>query len=141
MGRGCAVRPGVWLAVLVGALVQGCSAPDGSLGQRIFRDGEGDSGRLAYQQGPGWLARGRFGCVVCHGEDGAGRFVQAGQVAGAAPPITAEALAARGYDRAALRRAIADGVAPDGRLFSYYMPRWQMREPEMQALLDFLARL
>lgn len=119
----------------------GCSGPDSDLGERIYRDGRGEQGVLSYRQGPRWLAHGNFGCVTCHGKDGQGRVVQAGSIAGSAPPVTRAALRDRGYDDAGLRRAIIDGIAADGRTFSYYMPRWQLSEPEWQALLDYLAGL
>ena len=114
-----------------------CSGPEVAPGERIYLTGEGHDGRVAYRRGPRWLSRGQFGCAVCHAADGAGRFVQAG----AAPAITARALAARGYDAAALSRAIRDGVAADGRALSYYMPRWQLDTAEMHALLAHLDGL
>jgi len=137
--------PGYPLRVLLPAVMAlvtvACSGPEVAPGERIYLTGEGHDGRVAYRQGPRWLSRGQFGCAVCHGADGAGRFVQAGQAAGAAPAITARALAARGYDAAALSRAIRDGVAADGRELSYYMPRWQLDAAEMQALLAHLDGL
>lgn len=119
----------------------GCERPGDPLGRQIYNSGKGQQGRVAYTQGPGWLARGSFGCATCHGDEGQGRFVQAGLAAGAAPPLTADALRARAYDEARLRRAITDGVAADGREMSYYMPRWRLGERELQALVDHLATL
>lgn len=129
------------LPALMTLLVSACGGPEGSLGERIYLTGEGRDGSVVYSQGPRWLSHGRFGCATCHATDGAGRFVKTGQAAGAAPAITAAVLAARGYDAATLSRAIRDGVAADGRVFSYYMPRWQLDATEMQALLSHLERL
>ena len=95
-----------WLTLLSAAWqLSGCGGLDATPGARIFHDGVGERGRLVFDQGPGWLRRGAFGCAVCHGAAGEGRSVRAGQAAGAAPAITAAALVARGYDAAALRTA------------------------------------
>lgn len=118
-----------------------CSPPPEDLGERIYQQGFGAGGRIAYEQGPGWLRMARAGCAACHGRDGQGLAMRAGDARGAAPPLTAEYLAARGYERDSLGRAITRGIAPDGREFSYYMPRWRLDERELGALLDYLARL
>ena len=62
-------------------------------------------------------------------------------IAAAAPPVSDRVLRARGYDRAALQRAITEGVSVEGRVFSYYMPRWQLGAVELEALLDHLQTL
>ena len=136
------MKRSLWL-ILLGAAWQlsACGGLDDDPGARIFRDGVGGQGRLAYDQGPDWLRRRSFGCAVCHGVAGEGRSVRAGQASGAAPAITAAELAARGYDAPALRVAIRDGRGPDGRVFSYYMPRWRLDDGDMQALMDYLSRL
>lgn len=127
----------VILAILVGA----CGNPETTLGERIYLAGEGRQGRIVYSQGPGWFALGQFGCASCHAADGNGRLVQAGKVAGRVPPITARALAARGYDAMALRRAIQEGVSVEGRTLGYYMPRWQLDAAEMRALIVHIEQL
>lgn len=133
-----------WLAVLLaGASLLTLSACERvySLGEGIFHEGRGENGRLAYSQGPEWLARGEFGCATCHGVDGSGRFVRAGGAAGSAPPITGKALSARGYDREKLRRALFEGVTSDGKSMNAYMPRWSMSDDEFEALAALLAEL
>lgn len=132
---------GILLLVLLLPLILACEQDPRELGERIYHSGTGLDGRLAYQQGPGWLRHTRHGCAVCHGPAGQGKVVRAGEVTGAAPAVTADALRARGYDATSLRRVIRDGVSPEGRALHYYMPRWQLQEPEMQALLDYLGRL
>lgn len=128
--------------VLVTGLALGACLPTGeNAGERLFRHAEGSGGSLAYSQGPDWLARGRFGCATCHGPDGRGRQVRVGSVSGAAPPIDAASLAARGYDRQRLRRAVVDGFDPAGRPFHYYMPRWDIGDQDFAHLADYLARL
>ena len=130
-------------ALLVGmlALGAGCEPAAPSLGEQIYRDGVGVSGRLQYSQGPDWLRFAGPACLVCHGERGQGLTVQAGDVTGAAPAITWRALEARGYDEAAFGRALRSGVDPHGREFIAYMPRWDLDEAELQALVAYLKAL
>lgn len=129
------------IAFLAVALAGGCGRGEESLGQGIYHDGVGASGRLAYSQGPDWLRFVTEGCAVCHGGAGEGLVVKAGDVTGAAPALTRAALAERGYDGQALRRAITSGVAPGGRVLQAYMPRWSMSEAELDALLAYLDTL
>lgn len=131
------------VALLVGmlALCAGCKPGGPSLGEQIYRDGVGASGRLQYSQGPEWLRFAGPACLVCHGERGQGLTVQAGEVTGAAPAISWTALEQRGYDEASFRRALLTGVDPHGREFIDYMPRWQMGEAETDALIEYLRGL
>lgn len=129
------------LPVLLCLGLLGCGPSPEQLGERIYQAGVGAGGRLAYDQGPGWLQMARGGCAVCHGREGQGLAMRAGDASGAAPPLTPGYLAARGYDRASLARAITRGVDPQGRVFGYYMPRWRLGDRELEALLDYLARL
>jgi mono/diheme cytochrome c family protein len=128
----------LWIAA---AMLAGCGRGAEALGRQIYHEGVGADGRLGYSQGPEWLSFADAGCAVCHGQAGQGLVVQAGDVTGAAPPLTRAALAERGYDPAALRRAITEGVDHFGREFHYYMPRWTMSEQELDALLAFLDTL
>lgn len=130
--------------LLAGAALLGlvaCNPLPGELGERIYQTGLGADSRIVYEQGPRWLHTARGGCAVCHGREGQGLAMRAGDAAGAAPPLTADYLSARGYDRESLGRAITLGVDPGGRAFSYYMPRWRLDARELDALLDYLARL
>lgn len=128
----------LWAAFVMSA---GCGQDEHELGERIYLQGRGEDGRLDYRQGPAWLAKAGQGCAVCHGGDGQGRIVQAGTLTGAAPALTRDVLEARGYDRQTLRRAIVNGLDPSGRQFGYYMPRWNLSDREMRALLRFLEAL
>lgn len=131
--RACAVG-----AVL--AVGSGCERGP-SLGQQIYDDGIGVDGRIAYTQGPDWMRFASAGCRTCHGERGQGLTVQANGVTGVAPAVTWEALAARGYDEASLRTALATGVDPHGRELLYYMPRWVLSDAEFEALAAYLRTL
>lgn len=112
-----------------------------SPGQRIYLEGRGASGPVSYTQGPDWLRFAGANCAVCHGRRGEGLTVQAGGVTGVAPAVNWATLKERGYDEAALRSALAEGIDPAGREFHYYMPRWQLNEADMDALVEFVRRL
>jgi len=123
------------------ALAAGCQRGGPPLGQRIYDDGVGHNGRIAYTQGPHWLQFAKSGCAVCHGARGQGLTVQASGVTGVAPAVTWAALEERGYDEATLRSALTTGVDPHGREFQYYMPRWELSEAELDALVAHLQAL
>lgn len=123
------------------ALLAGCGPRGERLGQQIYQQGAGASGQLAFSQGPDWLRFVDANCAVCHGLDGRGLAMQAGDVAGAAPAVTWTALTMRGYDAQSLRQALAEGVTPDSRVLSYYMPRWVLSDAEAAALAAYLASL
>jgi cytochrome c1 len=129
---------GPWLTVSLALLSVSCGLDNVALGKRIYQSGEGTKGYLSYQQGPDWLALAKRGCQACHGPAGQGRVVRAGTVTGTAPPLTPDAMVERGYDEITLRRAITEGLDVSGRPMSYYMPRWQLSERELQALLQYL---
>lgn len=127
------------VAVLL--LAAGCGPGRDSPGGRIYHDGQGEAGTVAYTEGPDWLRFAGANCAVCHGNRGQGLTVQAGGVTGVAPPVTWAVLEERGYDEAALRLALREGVDPEGEEFHYYMPRWELSEADMDALVEFLRGL
>lgn len=133
----------VWgLSACVAAFIAaGCGPAGHELGRAIYDDGVGLEGKIAYTQGPDWLRFASAGCAVCHGNRGQGLTVQASGVTGVAPAVTWAALAARGYDEAALHKALAAGVDPHGREFHYYMPRWAISDAELDALVAYLRAL
>lgn len=135
---------GLLSAAAVGAILAlsaGCEPAGSRLGKKIYIDGVGADGALAYTHGPGWMRYAGTGCVVCHGPRGEGLVVAAGGVTGAAPAVKWAALAARGYDRTTLRRALTEGVDPHGRELQDYMPRWELSDEELDALLAYLKAL
>jgi mono/diheme cytochrome c family protein len=136
--NGIAIR---WMVCLAAAFAAGCGPSGGELGRSLYHDGVGSDGRLAYTQGPDWLRFANAGCAVCHGDRGQGLTVQAGGVTGVAPPVTWDALHARGYDEVSVRHALREGVDPHGREFHYYMPRWRLSEAEADALIAYLRTL
>jgi cytochrome c oxidase subunit II len=123
------------------ALLPGCERGEPSLGKRIYADGVGLEGRVAYTQGPEWLRFARSGCAVCHGDRGQGLAVQASGITGVAPAVTWQVLVERGYDETTLRRALVEGIDPQGREFHYYMPRWALTDAELDAMISHLQSL
>jgi hypothetical protein len=121
-------------------LIVGCG-DSRDLGSSIYRDGIGLDGPLGYTEGPAWLAFTDSGCAVCHGESGEGLTARAGDITGTAPPVTYATLTEKGYSDQAIRRAITDGVAHNGAPLHHYMPRWDLTEEELDALVDHLKKL
>lgn len=135
LGRSCAVI-GVGLM-----LAAGCERGGASPGQRIYDDGVGLDGPIEYTQGPDWFRFADSGCAICHGGRGQGLVVKTGGVTGAAPAVTWDALASRGYDEATLRSTLTGGIDPHGRELHYYMPRWVLSDAEFAALVTYLQSL
>ncbi len=121
----------------------------GSLGEQIYYTGVGTDGAIPRSGGMRHMGSG--GCVTCHGRDGLGG--QVGMMAWSedAPPITYEALTgehdAHGdepdeeWSDSDIARAVRDGELPDGDQLDPIMPRWDMTDREMDALIDYLKTL
>ena len=117
-----------------------CTAQE-SLGKTLYEKGEGSDGPLVHAGGPDWLRHARGGCVTCHGRNGEGLTARAGTVTGTAPPVAYRTLVEKGYTDEKIRRAIREGVGHDGVPLHGYMPRWEMTDKELDALLDHLKGL
>ncbi|MGI9489634.1 MAG: cytochrome c/ABC transporter substrate-binding protein [Geminicoccaceae bacterium] len=80
-----------------------------------------------------------FACINCHGVDGRG-----GREGGVdVPAITWRYLAAPGnnrpaYDRGSFKKALEEGIDPDGRVLHATMPRYRMDQETVRALLAYL---
>jgi|GEM_PF-1249569 len=117
-----------------------------SLGARIYLDGLGADGRAVPRTaiGPGMMGG---GCVTCHDVDGQGGSFRAMGRAYETPAITYETLTSEhehgesGWTDAEIRRALEDGVEPDGDELDPLMPRWDFTDEEFEALLDYLKEL
>jgi cytochrome c1 len=89
------------------------------------------------------------GCAYCHGLDGRGRVTQTFT----APDITYANLTdpagmlqpdgSRGptYTDAALRRAVTQGIDPEGGKLAQPMPQWRLTDQEWTDLLAYLKTL
>jgi hypothetical protein len=108
-------------------------------GAALFLRGEGAEVRLG--TGDTVLPAARFACARCHGADGQGGR----EGATVFPPVDWAALTdpARPtpYDAAALGRALADGIAPDGSALSVAMPRYRLLPGAQAALAAHLDAL
>lgn len=97
--------------------------------------------RLGSATGPR-LPSGRLSCAGCHGADGRGGR----EGATPAPPINWAALSRATpsrppYEQHALGRLLREGIAPDGSIISPLMPRFQVSEPQLAALIHHLQRV
>jgi cytochrome c oxidase subunit 2 len=122
-----------------------------SNGERIYYTGVGSSGNpVTYTGGNMHLRMMGGGCATCHGASRAGARMMP-QFWLVAPPLTRDALfehhddgSGHGkhvdYDAATLRRAIARGLDPSGKLLDSNMPRWSMSERDWQDLLAYLEK-
>lgn len=130
--------------ILLGATVGSTPA---ERGQWIFQTGTDLNGQfIPYSGGMGMM---QASCASCHGPDGRGlrtpMFVS--------PNITYHNLtdpagfmepdATRGptYNDDQIRRAVTQGIDPEGKALDWPMPRWQLSDAEWNDLLAFLKTL
>lgn len=118
-----------------------------SEGERLYFTGVSSSGDVMTPVGGHHHMRMHGGsCVTCHGagkEGGARMWPRFWVVA---PALTVGALskehnddhAHASYDETALKRAIVDGVNPDGKPLHETMPRWKMSERSLNSLVHYL---
>jgi ABC-type branched-subunit amino acid transport system substrate-binding protein len=155
-----AAAPSNRAAALLGAVLFLIAAPSGAAslspdeeaGRAIFQDGEsvfGDvfSGRLgiAQQRVPGTAAR----CANCHGSDGRGRpegGVRPANITWSelTKPYGHEHDNGRrhsAFDEASLKRALTQGVDPDGNPLDGVMPRVELSDRDFHALVAYLKKL
>ncbi len=119
-----------------------------SRGEQIYFSGRGENGRLIpFSYGPMWLRMHGGSCASCHGPDGKGGLPIMMSDEGA-PSITWHALTEEEheeehppYDERLVKRAISEGLDPAGEPLDFVMPRWQMTEKELAAIVDFLKEL
>jgi mono/diheme cytochrome c family protein len=117
-----------------------------SLGARIYIYGVGEDGRPVRRTsiGPGMMGG---GCVRCHGSDGTGGYTR--MMGGfETPDIRYSTLTSphedhdeEGWSDRDIRRAIVEGVEPDGEELDPIMPRWRLSDAEFRALIDYLKEL
>lgn len=111
---------GLHAAALTVMLATPLAAQQMPPGQALF---QGQAGDGAFRRHP---------CIACHKRDATGG------VEGRAPDLIALRQA---YDPARLHRALADGIAADGRRLSRNMPRFAASADQAAALHDWLAAL
>ncbi|NIO70795.1 MAG: c-type cytochrome [Anaerolineae bacterium] len=137
-------------AAVVPELPQGYA----SNGETIYFTGVNDRGqRIPFTGGPMWLSMHGGGCASCHGPDGRGG---APVMMGTEIPLDIryhhlieeeheeeheEGEVHPPYTDETIKRAITEGVEPDGEPMDLTMPRWQMSERDLDDLLEFLKTL
>jgi len=133
----------------------GGSADYSTLGERIYYTGYGESGQIPRSM-PG--GRGRGGgmmmgaaCVDCHREDGrGGRLTMMMRQSIDVPDIRYSTLTSShdengetepGWTDSEIAEAIRTGVEPNGEQLRAPMPRWDMTNTEVDAVITYLEEL
>ncbi|ACB36143.1 Extracellular ligand-binding receptor [Leptothrix cholodnii SP-6] len=126
--------------------------PDELAGRRIYLHGQSPSGAsLSARIGMGGLelSGASIACGNCHGDDGRGR-AEGGVVPSdirwseLVKPYGHQHDSGRRhgpFDEAALRRAVLDGVDPDGNRLDGAMPRYAMSAKDLASLAAYLRQL
>jgi cytochrome c553 len=139
-------------AMMAGPLLSAGDAartPD-SLGERIYFTGAGEDGPIPRSGGIGHMGSG--GCVTCHGADGQGGPVGMMFSWQDAPPIDYDTLTgahdehvtdgqSEAWNDNDIARVIRTGTRPNGERINPLMPRWNMRDDDMEALIEYLKTL
>jgi mono/diheme cytochrome c family protein len=91
-------------------------------------------------------------CASCHGADGRGGPIQMMMRVIDVPDIRYETLTSEDhgnhgeeehepYTEETIKRAITEGVEPDGEPLDWPMPRWSISDEDLDDLVDFLKTL
>lgn len=126
-------------------------------GERIYFTASSDRGsQITYRGGPdlGGMMMGTYlTCAACHGPGGGGGTHWMHMQVMEAPDIRLVALndemeehggeeqAEGGFDLEDFRRAVIEGLHPDGEPLSQGMPHWQMSDADLADLFAFLESL
>lgn len=123
-----------------------------SLGEEIFLYGTDDGRRIPRRGGIGMMGSG-LGCTACHGTDGRGDRVSMMMASFETPDIRWSTLGSGEmeheegeaphppFDRESFARALRQGVDPGGNALESPMPRWQITDHEVDALIAYLKQL
>jgi cytochrome c oxidase subunit 2 len=124
-----------------------------SPGERVYYTGIGVNGYpIPFYGGPMWLRMHGGGCVSCHGVHGRGGVPV---MMGTAIPTDIRYKALTGkeehvhggkeeeahYTDVLIKRAITQGLDDEGELLDWTMPRWQMTEADLNAIIEYLKTL
>lgn len=148
---------GLFAAVLVGILVtgaacgaQGGASPDVALGETIYVEGTDAAGtQITHTTEAGILSQ--TGCFACHGTDGKGRSIDTALGHFDVPDIRWSVISQPipndeggtdpAYDPTTFARAVREGIDSGGGQLEPVMPRWELTDPEMNALIAYLQSL
>lgn len=136
-------------------MMQGSLGDYASNGEQIYFTATSQRGTtISYDEGAGMMGRGRgmmmgsVACASCHGEDGRGGTVRMMRQSIEVPDIRYRTLTEQGhgdehelFTDEDIRRAITEGVEPNGEELEWPMPRWQMSDADLDDLIAFLKTL
>lgn len=104
----------------------------------------------------GMMRSGTWTCAACHGADGRGGTVRMMMSVFETPDIRYKTLTSgehaeegeegeehehEPYTDEDIKRAITEGIEPDGKPLDWPMPRWSMSDEDLDDLLEFLKTL
>jgi len=98
----------------------------------------------------GMMGSGMWTCATCHGADGRGGTVRMMMRIFETPDIRYKTLTSEEHDETEehepytdedIKRAITEGIEPDGKPLEWPMPRWSMSDEDLDDLLEFLKTL
>jgi cytochrome c oxidase subunit II len=121
-----------------------------SLGERIFLTGTDESGNTIPRSELGMMMGPTVGCADCHGLDAKGRTITVMMGRYESLDIRWSTLTSPQaedgetwvpYDDASFARAMRQGVEPNGESVEFPMPRWQLTDAEISALIAYLRTL
>lgn len=121
-----------------------------SLGERIFLTGTDENGNTIPRSQNGGMMTAAVACVDCHARDGKGRTISMMMGRYKAHDIRWSALTSGQheddeewvpYDEGSFARAVRDGIEPNGENLEFPMPRWQLTDAEVAALIEYLKTL
>lgn len=125
------------------------STDDLSAGELIFRTGTDPSGEpIGTIGGLGGMMVDR-GCAGCHGSDGRGRAthmftapdITYGNFTDPRGMLEPDGTRHETFTDEDIKRAVIDGLDPDGEELDWIMPRWQLSDGQWRELLDYLKTL
>jgi len=127
-----------------------------SNGEQIYFTGTSRTGPpITFQMGNGFrmpMMRGQMACVDCHGENGEGGTLNMMMMGTFDVPnikyahLTEEEHSEGEEEHApykdeTIKRAITEGVNPDGEPLDWPMPRWNMTDQQLNDMITFLKSL
>ncbi|MCL5734314.1 MAG: cytochrome c [Actinobacteria bacterium] len=125
------------------------TSADVALGETIYVEGTDAQGaQITHTTEAGILSQ--AGCYACHGTDGKGRSIDTKLGQFDAPdirwsvigqPMQTNGVTEPPYDATTFARALRDGVGSDGDQLEPVMPRWQLTDAEVNALIAYLKTL
>jgi cytochrome c oxidase subunit II len=141
-----------------GGMMAGQNKTDfSSNGERIYYAAVSESGNpISFTMGKMGMTAPAMSCVSCHREDGKGGTLKMMMRTIEVPDIRYETLTAEEnahgetgegdmghapYTEETIKKAITEGIQPDGSVLKNSMPRWNMSEGDLDDLIGYLKTL